>query len=763
MDHAFNPISTLIRDLVGGDDGPPKKGNAAPAGNRGGAYGDGMGDTKNSSGNRKAVQAVIDELVGHSRPEDSPLDITFKITRFQDVHGFEKKTLTLSTRDLADEIEHWTAPEKARLPLIVGGEFGNERSEKGSLRHAANRRNVTAIVVDYDDEVISVDEAGRRVKEAGVAAFLYTSPSHTEDAPRWRAVFPLSRPVSTSELGQLTDRANGLFDGRLSGETWNTAQSYFAGQVEGCRPMRRALVDGRALDLADDLPRVPSKHGTTTRHRDKAEDPTTKRGEVGAWCRTFNIPAVIDEFLSHVYEPAGRGRYRFKAGSSKVGGVAVYDDGRFAYSNHDSDPARGLNNAFDLVRIHQFGKLDEGLPEGTPMTERPSYRAMCEFARRDPAVAEELAREEESILDEFDNIPDEPKKPSHLTFMTPDECGAAPQRGYVIKGIIAPRDVACIFGAPGAGKSLIAPYLGYRVAQGETAFGMRTKPGGVFYVAAEDETGMRGRVAALKDELDNAEDFTLVGGVSNLFSGSADFQALHSAVKERKPSLIVVDTLAMAFPGLEENSAESMGKVVTAARALTEHGAAVVLVHHSTKDSNGTPRGHSILNGALDVAVELQAKDDGGIIRGKLTKNRNGPCDVDIAFKIAVTTMGEDEDGDPITYARCEPVTGAPAKGPKPTPAERAALDVLRSLDNGALGIDEGDWRRGCQQDPALCASDDPESRRKAVYRAIQGLARKRLVTIRDGRVWAASRHSTTAEDFDEIDEPGDDWISRLV
>jgi hypothetical protein len=419
--------------------------------------------------------------------------------------------------------------------------------------------------------------------------------------------------------------------------------------------------------------------------------------------------------------------------------VAIYDEGRFAYSNHDTDPARGLNNSFDLGMKHLYGHLDEGLAPDTPMTDRPSYRAMCEHARRDPAVAAELAREESALIDEFDDV-SEPGKPSGLTFLTPSECEAAPSRGYVIKKVIAPRDVGCIFGAPGAGKSLIAPYLGFRVSQGEEAFGMRTKAGGVFYVAAEDETGMRGRVAALKDELGDADDFVLVGGVSNLFVGSAHHKALMRAIEERKPSLIFVDTLAMAFPGLEENSAESMGKVVAVARALTAHGAAVVLIHHSPKATDGTPRGHSILNGALDFAVELQAKDDSGIIRGRLTKNRNGPCYLDIAFKIAVTPMGEDEDGDPITYARCRPLDGpAPKAGPKPTPAEKAALDVLKGLDRGE-GVDEAEWRRACQRDRILCASDDPESRRKAAYRAIQGLARKRLVGLHNERARSEER-----------------------
>lgn len=52
------------------------------------------------------------------------------------------------------------------------------------------------------------------------------------------------------------------------------------------------------------------------------------------------------------------GRYTYKKGSV-AGGLVCYDH-LFAYSNHETDPAsRQLCNAFDLVRIHKFGEMDE--------------------------------------------------------------------------------------------------------------------------------------------------------------------------------------------------------------------------------------------------------------------------------------------------------------------------------------------------------------------------------------------------------------------
>ena len=53
-------------------------------------------------------------------------------------------------------------------------------------------------------------------------------------------------------------------------------------------------------------------------------------------------------------------RYTYAAGSAAAG-LVVYDGDAFAYSNHSTDPAGGrLCNAFDLVRIHKFGHLDDG-------------------------------------------------------------------------------------------------------------------------------------------------------------------------------------------------------------------------------------------------------------------------------------------------------------------------------------------------------------------------------------------------------------------
>lgn len=100
------------------------------------------------------------------------------------------------------------------------------------------------------------------------------------------------------------------------------------------------------------------------------------QGPLGAFCRTYSITEAIAKFLPDVYTPTAKeDRYTYAAGSTAAG-LVVYDGDVFAYSNHSTDPAGGrLCNAFDLVRIHKFGHLDEG-KEDTAVSQLPSQKAM---------------------------------------------------------------------------------------------------------------------------------------------------------------------------------------------------------------------------------------------------------------------------------------------------------------------------------------------------------------------------------------------------
>lgn len=644
-----------------------------------------------------------------ARDDTSPLDRPLPITIWADARAKTKTDTERSLRELARLIPKRSAATKSGLRLLKLASFGRKRSKYGSLRNNANVLTINGVECDYDDEHMPVFEVVKRLRKAGVAALVYTSPSHRPGNPRWRVLCPTSRSLPPAERERLVARINGIVGGKLAIESFTLSQSFYYGRADRAEvrgesfdgfPIKTMLVEGRYIDLADDLDACAlDKHGkpydrepVEPENDDDRDDDMAREPDLD-WINA-RLAIIPNERRMEEWLPVGQALHHEFGGSEE--GFELWDEWSRTSANHEDDDQRRVWDSF-------------GNYVGRPIT-----IAKLEF------IAKKYRRSAST---------------GELTFQSPAECAVAPPRGYIWKGMLAPGDIASIFGAPGAGKSLIAPHVGYMTALGEMAFALRTKPGRVFYVAAEDATGLRQRVAALRLRHGDAPDFSVVGGVSDLFDEhSADLEALLEAVEEQRPKLIVIDTLAMAFPGLEENDAKSMGRVVAVARQLAEHGAAVVLVHHDTKADGSTPRGHSVLHGALDMALHVKRGED-SVVRGVLRKNRNGSPDRDIAFRIGTENLGTDEDGDPITAALVEELTASLGlERVRLTGAENAALAKLIELEADG-SVSEDDWRAACIDERKVSGAEDAESRKRAMRRAVQGLASKGVIETRNGMV----------------------------
>lgn len=250
------------------------------------------------------------------------------------------------------------------------------------------------------------------------ASIVYTTHSHTPDAPRARIVIPLTRDVSVEEANAIS---------RLSAAEWGIEMfdpcSYEVNQLmywPTCPDDGEYICeryDGELLDPdeflagypdwkdASKLPQAPSEKRKLDNQQKKQEDPLTKNGVVGLFCRTYSITSAIETFLSDVYEATDDdARYHYRP-SDSIPGVIIYDD-KFAYSHHASDPAYGkLLNAFDLVRVHLFGDEEP----------KASFDRMAEFAAADEAVRalgldERRQRAEEDFADEDDGDEEWKKK-----------------------------------------------------------------------------------------------------------------------------------------------------------------------------------------------------------------------------------------------------------------------------------------------------------------------------------------------------------------
>lgn len=683
----------------------PKRETAAPNASR--------------DGGRKTEATKHQRVSGYQSADEgaSPLDRALGITIFDDPHALTKTDTTKTLRELARLIPKRTAASKAELRWLKLATFGDIRTTKKSLRHNPNVLAINGVEGDYDGGRMSIGDAAKRLREAGVATLLYTSPSHRPDVPRWRVLCPTSRPLPPAEREQLIARVNGVLGGVLAGESFILSQSYYYGQAEiaedkktGERwpgyPVETRLVEGLASDLADGLDAgaldKDGKPWGLPDEPDSDDDEMPTEPDVERITRSLAvIPASAMEGY-HDWLKVGLAIHHEFGGSAE--GKALWDEASQRCNGYDADELADTWESF-------------GRYSGRPVTIGTIYHLAKQHA---------------------------PKKARRggLTFYSPGESAAVPSPEYVWKHMLARGDVACIFGPPGAGKSLIGPHIAYQVALGEEAFGLRTKPGLAFYVAAEDEAGLHERVSGILARQGDTPNFKLVGGVSDLFSDDApDLNELLDAVEQQRPALIVIDTLAIAFPGLEENEARSMGRVVAVCRQLAQHGAAVILVHHGTKADGSTPRGHSSLNGALEMTLRIERGAD-GIVRGMPGKNKRGTSAREFAFRIGVEVLGTDEDGEPIEAPIVEEIAGTTARNRvRLTDAEGAALSKLNELEADGR-VTEDEWRAACIAERKVSGSEDEDSRKRAMRRVVQGLAKKGVVTINDGFVTASEATS---------------------
>jgi len=140
--------------------------------------------------------------------------------------------------------------------------------------------------------------------------------------------------------------------------------------------------------------------------------------------------------------------------------------------------------------------------------------------------------------------------------------------------------------------------------------------GGTMYIAGEGHGGLSQRIRAWKTAhavLGQSAGVGVVSDAVNLLN-PADVARIVFASKASALAsplrLIVLDTLARSMIG-DENDTGDMSSVIAAAdRIRTATGAAVLLVHHTRKDSD-QERGSTALRGAVDTLILCEDGDDG--------------------------------------------------------------------------------------------------------------------------------------------------------
>lgn len=273
---------------------------------------------------------------------------------------------------------------------------------------------------------------------------------------------------------------------------------------------------------------------------------------------------------------------------------------------------------------------------------------------------------------------------------------ADPDVPYLVRGILPRRGVAVIYGPPASGKTFVGMDLIFSLACGMRFwFCIPIKMAPVAYVPLEGHGGIKKRIKAwqrhngvdLGDRVQIwAEPFRLDD------QGDIDALAQEAVALLGKGCVIVIDTLAQAMAGFDENSSAEMGAAIAGAQRLASLvEGLVILIHHSGKDPTKGMRGHSSLLGALDASIEVSAKASGRT--WKVRKSKDGEAGQEYAFDLVHYDLGIDADGEPVGSCAVRQTvlpassTLSPVKGPHRI-AVMAKLHSLASNGNLTLGME---------------------------------------------------------------------------
>jgi hypothetical protein len=265
---------------------------------------------------------------------------------------------------------------------------------------------------------------------------------------------------------------------------------------------------------------------------------------------------------------------------------------------------------------------------------------------------------------------------------------AATVPNYLVKGLVPRQALTVIWGPPKSGKSFWTFDLFMHVALGCSYRGRKVQGGPVVYLALEGGGGFRARVAAWRQEyLEGAAarvPFYLLAVPVDLV---ADCDGLIASIEEQAvaPAVVVIDTLNRALAG-SENNPEDMASFIRAADTIRgTFNCAVAVIHHCGIDAK-RPRGHTSLTGAADAQIAIVRDDQTGIIQAKIEFMKDGETGVIIPSRLEAVTLGNDDEGDPITSCVVVPVDGSGFKRrPKLPDSAKLALNLLAEaiLDHG--------------------------------------------------------------------------------
>jgi predicted P-loop ATPase len=377
-----------------------------------------------SSSSNKTISFSVGEAynLGRARP------VTESVLKFE-----KRFVAPLVTPEKYREYKKASDKKQRHLKTMAGWYIRAPLEKKVRNRNSIKPSDVITLDIDYATPAFMEDLAAGKIL-SGYRMMAHTTRSHTPEKPRCRIIVylkgqcPRERYQAASRIvAQLADPQMVYVD-KVSFRPaqlmyFPTVSSdmekhyVFYSQPGQLLDHEEVIADWESINgSADDIGNLPrTKDEDELREAaEEAEDPLSKEGIVGDFCRAWSMTELIvgkedgtPGPLADIYEPTewaegAVARATYMHGSTS-NGACFYDD-KFCFSHHGSDPAQEqLLNAFDLVRIHLYADKDAGEEKDTPIMKLPSSKAMIEWCRTDPFFREQQAESRYDLDAKFED------------------------------------------------------------------------------------------------------------------------------------------------------------------------------------------------------------------------------------------------------------------------------------------------------------------------------------------------------------------------
>ena len=248
-----------------------------------------------------------------------------------------------------------------------------------------------------------------------------------------------------------------------------------------------------------------------------------------------------------------------------------------------------------------------------------------------------------------------------------------------------PRDGAVSIYAPsGVGKSFYALAMSLELARGGHFCSYKVDPCAVLYVAAERPIEQRDRLEAwqLHHNRQAPQNFHLLAASPQL-TNALEVGELIAIIKEQSAKVVVLDTFAKMTLGVDENSSQAMGPIMSALDDIREatNGGTVIVVHHTGKDPTKGARGSTAFLAALDVGITLSGNAQG--LKVTVDKSNAGPEPMPEWYKIEQIALPPQ--GSPTDPARLGGVLVGTYAKEVATSLDPIVLDLLKEAGTQGL------------------------------------------------------------------------------